>query len=136
MFNKIESTETVTTPNTLETKVFLNMMAKIGRKFKRHNNKSYYEPGIFECEWVWLKRHNKRKLSTLYHGPYKVLSCSEQSMIIQKNSEVVKVSIRNIKAYVARVTSIESKSVETDSYNLRERKVPISYAEASSSDEF
>ena len=74
-------------------------MDKIGRQFKRHNNKLYYEPGIFECEWVWLKRYNKRKLSTLYHGPYKVLSCSEQSMVIQKNSEVVKVSIRNVKAY-------------------------------------
>ena len=76
------------------------MMVKIGRQSKRHNNKSYYEPGIFKCEWVWLKRYNKRKLTTLYHGPYKVLSCSEQSMIIQKNSEVVKVSIKNVKAYV------------------------------------
>ena len=132
MFDKIESTEVVTTPNTLETKIFLNMMAKIGRQFKRHDSKSYYEPGIFECEWVWLKRQNRRKLSTLYHGPYKVLSCSEQSMIIQKNSGLVKVSIRNVKAYVQRVTT----GVETDTYNLRERKVPISYAEASSSDEF
>ena len=81
------------------------MMVKIGRQSKRHNNKSYYEPGIFKCEWVWLKRYNKRKLSTLYHGPYKVLSCSEQSMIIQKNYKVVKVSVRNVKAYVTRVTS-------------------------------
>ena len=132
MFDKIEGTDIITTPNTLETKVFLNMMAKIGRQFKRHNNKSYYEPGIFECEWVWLRRQNKRKLSTLYHGPYKVLSCSEQSMIIQKNSGLVKVSIRNVKAYVPRVTTCE----ETKTYNLREREVPISYAEASSSDEF
>ena len=108
------------------------MMAKVGRQFKRHNNKSYYEPRIFECEWVWLKRHNKRKLSTLYQGPYKGLSCSEHSMIIQKNFEVVKVSISYLKAYVSRVTSC----VETDTYNLTERKVTISYAEASSSDEF
>ena len=132
MFDKIEGTDVITTPNTLETKVFLNTMAKIGRQFKRHNNKSYYEPEIFECEWVWLRRQNKRKLSTLYHGPYKVLSCSEQSMIIQKNSGLVKVSIKNVKAYIPRVTTCK----ETETYNLRERKVPISYAEASSSDEF
>ena len=36
----------------LETKVFLNMMAKVGRQSKRHNNKSYYEPGIFEYKCV------------------------------------------------------------------------------------
>ena len=132
MFNKIESTDVITTPNTVETKVFLNIMAKIGRQFKHHNNKSYYEPGIFECEWVWLRIQKKGKLSTLYHGPYKVLSCSEQSMIIQKNSGLIKISIRNVKVYVPRVTTCE----ETETYNLRERKVPISYAKASSSDEF
>ena len=48
MFDKTESTWIVITPNMLETKVFLNMKAKIDRQFKRHNNKSYYEPGIFE----------------------------------------------------------------------------------------
>ena len=57
------------------------MIAKIGRQFKRHDNKSYYEQVILECEWVWLRRQHKRKLSTLYHGPYKVIPCSEQNMI-------------------------------------------------------
>ena len=134
MFHQIKrGTDVITTPNPLDTKVFLNMMAKTGRQFKRHNNKSYYEPGIFDCEWVWLRRQNKRKLSSLYHGPYKVHSCSEQSMVIQKNSGLVKVSIRNVKAYVPRVAT--ETSTETGSYKLRERKVPICYAEASSSDE-
>ena len=34
----------------LDTKVFLNMMTKTGRQFKRHSNKSYYEPSILDCE--------------------------------------------------------------------------------------
>ena len=96
-----------------------------------YSNKSYYELGIFEGEWVWLSSQNKRKLSSLYHGPYKVHSCSEQSMIIQKSSGFLKVSIRNVKAYVPRVATF----TKTGSYNLRERKFPISYAKVSSSDE-
>ena len=83
MFHKLKrGTDVITTPNSLDTKVFLDMMAKTGRQFKRHNNKSYYKPGIFDCELVWLRRQNKQKLSSLYHGPYKVHYISEQSMII------------------------------------------------------
>lgn len=44
------------------------------------NKSTYYEPGIFEFEWVWLKRQNNQKLSSLCHGPYKVHSCLEQSI--------------------------------------------------------
>ena len=131
MFNEIKENSLITTPNLLDTKIFLNTMAKTGRQFKRYKNKPYYEPGIFECEWVWLRRQNKRKLSSLYHGPYRVHSCSEQSMVIQKNSGLVKVSIRNVKAYVPR----DIKSSATGNYNLRERKIPINYAETSSSDD-
>ena len=131
MFNEIKENSLITTPNLLDTEIFLNTMAKTGRQFKRYKNKPYYEPGIFECEWVWLRRQNKRKLSSLYHGPYRVHSCSEQSMVIQKNSGLVKVSIRNVKAYVPR----DIKSSATGNYNLRERKIPINYAETSSSDD-
>ena len=131
MFNEIKrGTDVITTPNTLETKVFLNTMAKTGRQFKHYSNKLYYKLSIFECEWVWLRSQNKRKLRALYHGPYNVHSCLKQSMIIQKNSGLVKVFIRNVKTYVPRVATC----TETGSYKLRERKFPISYAEVSSSE--
>ena len=57
MFNEIKrGSNVITTPNTLETKVFLKTMANTGRQFMRHSNKLSYEPGIFEFEWVWLRR--------------------------------------------------------------------------------
>ena len=52
-------------------------------------------------------------------------------MIIQKNSGSVKVSIRNLNAYVPR----DIKSSATGIYNLRERTIPINYAKTSSSDD-
>ena len=128
MFDEVKKSSVVSTPNCLNTKMFLNTMAKTGREFKRYNNNPYYEPNIFECKWVWLRRQNKRKLSSLYHGPYKVHSRSENSMIIQKNSGLVKVSMQNVKAYIPRVTS-------SGNYNLRERKNPVKYAESSSSED-
>ena len=43
-------------------------------------------------EKVLLKRESKKKLSTLYHGLYRVLDTSEHSMLIFKNNRVEKVS--------------------------------------------
>ena len=130
--------------NQSDTRLFLNIMSNISRKHRRHQEKNeYYEPSLFQCEKVWVKRTNKKKLSTLYHGPYKVLHASEHSMFIQKNSGVVKVSIRNVKACYPREEMEESKNddIPVNKYNLRERKKiinwdkVINYEEGSNSDE-
>ena len=119
-------------------------MSGISRKHQRHKErKEYYEPSLFQCEKVWVKRANKNKLSTVYHGPYRVLHASEHSMFIQKNGGVVKVSIRNVKAYYPREELEESKCDEIleNRYNLRERNKVINWdkvincKEGSSSDE-
>ena len=129
--------ETKLVYNPMETMLFLNIMSMICRKHRRYKERNeYYEPSLFQCEKVWVKRANKRKLSTLYHGPYTVLHASEHSMHIQKNGGVVKVSIRNVKAYFPRENPEDencSESQETR-YNLRERKAVV-YKEESSSDE-
>ena len=87
----------------LDTRLFLNIMSDICRKHQRHKERNvYYEPSLFQCEKVWVRRENKRKLSSIYHGLYTVLHASEHSMYVQKNGGVVKVSIRNLKAYFPR----------------------------------
>ena len=130
--------------NHSDTRLFLNIMSGITRKHRRHKErKEYYEPSLFQCEKVWVKRANKKKLSTVYHGPYRVLHASEHSMFIQKNGGVVKVSIRNVKAYYPREELEESKcdEIPENRYNLRERKKVINWdkvincQEGSSSDE-
>ena len=76
-------------------------------------------------------------MSTLYHGPYKVPHASEHSMYIQKNSEVVKVSTRNVKAYFPReeLEGNDSDEIQENRYNIRGRNKTINYKEESSSDE-
>ena len=66
-----------------------------------------------------------------------VLHASEHSMHIQKNSGVVKVSIRNVKAYVPRedLEEDDSDEIQENRYNLRERKQKVNYKEETSSDE-
>ena len=121
-----------------ETMQFLNIMSSISRKHQRHKERNeYYEPSLFNCKKVWVRRTNKKKLSTLYHGPYKVLHASEHSMHIQKNGGVVKVSIRNVKAYVPRedLEEDDSDEIQENRYNLSERKQTVNYKEETSSDE-
>ena len=120
-----------------DTKIFLNVMASICKKSRRYENGNvYYEPTLFTCKKVWLKRANKKKLSSLYHGPYEVLDTSEHSMHILKNSQVEKVSLRNVKVFVPRETAdLNENSVkENDIYNLRERNQNINYKESSCDD--
>ena len=81
----------------------------------------------------------QKKLDKLYQGPYKVERnrSTEQSLYIRKGGDVVKVSIRNVKAYVGPMNfddAIEDTSEnKARHYNLRQRK-PGKYTEASSSD--
>ena len=124
--------------NPLDAMLFLNIMANVNRKNQRYTErKEYYEPSLFQCEKVWVRRTNKRKLSTLFHGPYRVVQATEHSMYIEKNGKVVKVSIRNVKAYREREDTEHSGSVGKvrDGYNLRDRKTVVNYEEESSSDE-
>ena len=118
--------------------LFLNIMTNICKKSRRYeNNNVYYEPTLFTCKKVWLKRVNKRKLNSLYHGPYDVLNTSEHSMHILKNGRVEKVSLKNVKAFIPREDSGKSneKTRKNHPYNLRERKV-VNYAESTDSEEF
>ena len=106
------------------TKIFIYSMSKITRNHKKHYNKDiYYEPELFKCEKVWLRRKNKTHLSPLYQGPYTVLSYSKHSMIIDKNAKPVKVSIRNVKAYFPRedLDTDGNKLGINKAYNLREK---------------
>ena len=137
LFNEISSHEKEHEP--FETLLFLHSMSKIGRKHKKHHAKSvYYEPGLFECEQVWLKRKKKTHLSPLYRGPYPVHSSTESSMIIQRNARLIKVSIRNVKAYFPRedLDAEGNKMGINTTYNLRERQARMNYAEESTDDEF
>ena len=69
----------------LDTMLFLNIISDICRKHQRHRERNvYYEPSLFQCEKVWVRRE-KRKLSSIYNGPYTVIRASEHSMYIQKN---------------------------------------------------
>ena len=93
---------------------FLNVMSNIGKRSRKYNNNGvYYEPTLFTCEKVCLKRAN-RKLSTLYHGPYRVLDTSEHSMLILKNNRVEKVSLRNAKVFIHEKTHVTSITRKTD----------------------
>ena len=80
-----------------ETKIFLHTMSKVSKVHRKHEEiKAYYESGLFEFEQVWLKQKSRKQLSSLYKEPYSVHSFSEHSAIIDKNSKLIKVSIRNI----------------------------------------
>ena len=112
-----------------DTRVFLNIMSNICRGHKRHINKHvFYEKNLFECDKVWVRRANKRKMNTLYHGPYSVLHASEHSMLIEKNNGVAKVAIKNVKAFVPRERNLDG---EKGNYNLRPRDTVVNYFEDS-----
>ena len=120
------------------TRLFLNVMSDICRKHQRHNERNvYYEPSLFQCEKVWVRRENKKKLSSIYHGPYTVLHASEHSMYVQKNGGVVKVSIRNVKAYFPRKDPEDRDNDKNRGgrYNLSERHIVVRYQEETSSDD-
>ena len=124
--------------NALDTKVFLNIMTNICCKHKQHKNRNdYYEPSLFQCDKVWVRRENKKKLSSLYHGPYTVLHASEHIMLIQKNDGVAKVSIGNLKAYFPRDTTDKLGNIEVDRkrYNLRKRETVVNYKVSSNESE-
>ena len=102
-------------------RLFWNVMSNIGKKSRNYNNSGvYYELKLLICEKVWLKRANKKKLSTLYHGPYTVLDKSELSMLILKNNRIEKVSLRNVKAFIPRKDSCDTNNEKNRPYN-RER---------------
>ena len=136
MLNEVNDNEPET--SVFDTKIFLHTMSKVSKVHRKHEEKkAYYEPGLFECEQVWLKRKSRKKLSSLYQGPYPVHSFSEHSAIIDKNSKLIKVSIRNIKAYFPRedLNKNGEKIGRNKAYDLRERRNKINYAESSSDDE-
>ena len=136
MLNEVSDNEPEN--DVFETKIFLNTMSKVSKVHKKYEErKVYYEPGLFKSEQVWLKRKCRKKLSSLYQGPYPVHSFSEHSAIIDKNSKLLKVSIRNIKAYFPREDLNEKgeKLGKNKTYNLRERRDKFNYAESSSDDE-
>ena len=111
-------------------------MADISRKFKKTKNDApFYQPGLFNCKYVWLKKHNRKKLDKLYEGPYKVVrnKSTEHSLYIIKNCHVVKVSIRNVKALVDPL-NLTDEVEGNNSYNLRPHG-PVNYAENHSSEE-
>ena len=65
----------------LDTMLFLTVMSEICRKHQRHRERNvYYEPSPFQCENVWVRRENKKKLSSIHRGLYTVLHASEHSM--------------------------------------------------------
>ena len=137
LFNRVDSLIKINRPSPFETAVFINSMANVSRKFKKTKNaSSYYQPGLFDCKYVWLKKHNRKKLDRLYQGPYKVVRnrSTEHSLYILKDSNVVKVSIRNVKAYVGPLNLIDE-AAHYGYYNLRQRR-PLNYAETNSPDEF
>ena len=46
-----------------ETKTFLHTMSKVSKVHRKHEDKkAYYEPGLFECEQVWLKQKVEKNL--------------------------------------------------------------------------
>ena len=133
MFNKVDNKRTET--RAFDTLRFLFSMSNIGRRHKRHYNKLvYYEPELFNCEKVWIRKPTKTHLSPLYHGPYVVKSANSQSMIVQKNARLIKVPINLIKGYYPREDLNEKgeKQGRTHGYNLRERKIARKYAKISS----
>ena len=134
MFNKVDNRKTEN--REFDTLRFLFSMSHIGRKHKQHYNKSvYYEPDLFNCEKVWVRKPTKTHLSPLYHGPYPVKSANNHSMIIQKNARLIKVPINLIKEYYPRedLNTKGEKQGHTHQYNLRERKIAHKYAEKTSS---
>ena len=137
LFDRVDALNQINRPSPFETAVFINSMADVSRKFKKTKNvTTYYQPGLFDCKYVWLKKHNRKKLDKLYQGPYKVVRnrSTEQSLYIIKGSNVVKVSIRNVKAYVGPLNFTDEVESINGYYNLR-RKNPVNYAETHSSDE-
>ena len=143
LFNRIYNEDDLNPINDdSDTRIFLYNMSKISRNFQRRSSENvYYEPNIFNCQYVWVKQHNRTKLEPLYHGPYKVHARHNQSLIICKNSRLVKENIRNLKAFVKREeiynkTIIDSSTNLLHDYNLRERKIYINYADESSENEF
>ena len=121
----------------LDTRLFLNIMSTVCRKHRRYEEKNeYLEPGLLESKKVFIKRANKKKLDSIWHGPYKVLHASDHSMLIDKDGKIKKVSLRNVKKYFSREgsDSEDSEGREENRYDLRARKA-IKYTEDSSDDE-
>ena len=133
LFNRVSEVKTHNDVD--ETNLFLYTMSRMNRRHKRYaENSVYYEPGLFQCKKVWIKRKNKTHLSSQYHGPYTVHAFSEYSMIIEKNARLIKVSIRNVKCYFPRedLDAAGEKVGINKNYNLRERRNEVNYAESSS----
>ena len=138
LFNRVETITDINRPSPFETEVFINSMADVSRKFNKNKNvPTYYQPGLFDCKYVWLKKANRKKLDKLYQGPYEVVRnrSTEQSLYILKGHNVVKVSIRNVKAYVGPLNLDDVIKDGNNSYGLRPRN-PVNYAESSSSGDF
>ena len=136
LFDKVNELHQINRPSPFECAVFMSSMSDIGRKFKKPNNNApFYQPGLFDCKYIWLKKHNRKKLDKLYEGPYKVVRnrSTEHSLYIIKNCHVVKVSIRNVKAYVGPL-NLTDELENNNTYNLRPLG-PVSYAETLDSDE-
>ena len=103
------------------------------QRYRRSNNyRRYYNSD--SSPQLTRKDLRSYKQSFNYNKSRDSLSETSESGYESEKSTTFQNSLGqgNMKAYVPRVASRR----DIDSYNLRERKVPISYAEASSSDEF
>ena len=136
LFDRVETSTEVNRPSPFETAVFINSMADVSRKFNKNKDiATYYQPGLFDCKYVWLKKANRKKLDKLYQGPYEVVRnrSTEQSLYILKGHDVVKVLIRNVKAYVGPLNLHDAIKDDNISYSLRP-KTPVNYVKLNSGD--
>ena len=108
-------------------------MFSICREHKRHINKDvFYQQNLFNREKVWVRRTNKRKMNTLYHGPYTVVHASEHSMRIEKKNGVAKGDIKIVKAFVPRNNLVEENlNGVREHYNFRPKHTEVNYFEYS-----
>ena len=97
----IKSNKWKKTKKTFEATFFLHTMSNISRKHNCYlGNAVYYETKLFKCGKVWLERNNRSKMSALYQGLYPVHSYKDQTMVIERNYRLFKVSISNVKCYL------------------------------------
>ena len=129
MFNEIKENSVITTPNFLDIKTFFNTVAKTGRQFKRYKNKHITNQVYSSANWYGLEDKTSRNLVQFITVHIETLLGTKHD-----NPEEFRVSkglYRNVKTYVPRAIKYSA----TGNYNLRERKIPINYAEASDSDD-
>ena len=129
MFNEIKENSVITTHNFLDIETFFNTVAKTGRQFKRYKNIHITNQVYSSANWYGLEDKTSRNLVQFITVHIETLLGTKHD-----NPEEFRFSkglYRNVKTYVPRAIKYSA----TGNYNLRERKIPINYAEASDSDD-